>query len=129
MTATVAVITREADGVLTVPSAAFRYQPPTAREGRGWSLQNLFMPRMRFGDRPQQRATAPNGTRTLYILENGAPKAVQVKTGSTDGEKIEIISGLKQGDLVVTGARPAGNRTGEGAARQPPSAGGMAVGG
>ncbi|SFJ91665.1 HlyD family secretion protein [Mesorhizobium albiziae] len=105
MTATVAVITREADGILTVPSAAFRFQPPVARERSGWSLQNLFMPRMgRGGGQRQQRAAAQDGTRTLYVLENGAPKAVQVKPGSTDGEKVEVLSGLKQGDLVITAA-------------------------
>ena len=105
MTATVAVITREADGILTVPSSAFRFQPPVARERSGWSLQNLFMPRMgRGGGQRQQRAAAQDGVRTLYILENGAPKAVQVKPGSTDGEKVEVLSGLKQGDLVITAA-------------------------
>jgi HlyD family secretion protein len=109
MTATVAVITREADGVLTVPSAAFRYQPAVARGNRGWSLQNLFMPRMpRFGRQQQQRSAAPDGTRTLYVLKHGTPEPVQVKTGSTDGEKIEIVSGLEQGDLVITGASRAG---------------------
>jgi HlyD family secretion protein len=104
MTATVAVITREADGILTVPSSAFRFQPPVARERSGWSLQNLFMPRMGRGGQRQQRAAAQDGVRTLYILENGAPKAVQVKPGSTDGEKVEVLSGLKQGDLVITAA-------------------------
>ena len=105
MTATVAVITREADGILTVPSSAFRFQPPVARERSGWSLQNLFMPRMgRGGGQRQQRAAAQDGVRTLYVLENGAPKAVQVKPGSTDGEKVEVLSGLKQGDLVITAA-------------------------
>lgn len=109
MTATVAVITREADNVLTVPSAAFRYQPPAARENRGWSLQNLFMPRMRRGGGQGNRREAPSdGTRTLYVLEGGAPKAVQVKPGSTDGERVEILSGLNAGDQVITGASRTG---------------------
>ena len=47
MTATVAVVTREAKGVLTIPNAAFRYSPPAPRAETGWSLQRLFMPRMR----------------------------------------------------------------------------------
>lgn len=103
MTATVSVITREASGVLTVPSAAFRYRPPPENASRGWSLENLFMPRMRRGDRQRQRSSASDGERTLYVLKDGAPEPVKVRTGSTDGERTEILSGLSAGDLVVTG--------------------------
>ncbi|WP_394892774.1 efflux RND transporter periplasmic adaptor subunit [Mesorhizobium sp. AaZ16] len=104
MTATVSVTTREAGGVLTVPSAAFRYRPPVENASRGWSLENLFMPRMRRGgDRQRQQSAAPDGERTLYVLTGGAPEPVKVRTGATDGERTEILSGLSAGDLVVTG--------------------------
>ena len=107
MTATVQVVTREAEDVITVPSAAFRYRPPVVARSRGWSLQNLFMPRMpRGAGRPAPTASA-DGTRTLYVLKDGAPQPVKVKTGSTDGEKTEIVSGLRDGDQVVTGSTQA----------------------
>jgi HlyD family secretion protein len=108
MTATVSVVTREAKGVLTVPASAFRFSPPTA-ETRAFSLRDLFMPRMRLG-RPggQRQAGGQAGTRTLYVLKDGAPQAVQVKTGATDGETIEIVSGIAEGDQVITATR-AGN--------------------
>ncbi|HRE44585.1 MAG TPA: GGDEF domain-containing protein, partial [Terricaulis sp.] len=64
----------------------------------GWSLQNLFIPRMRGPGRPP-RQTGNDGTRTLYVLKNGAPEAVEVKTGSTDGEMTEIVSGLAAATL------------------------------
>lgn len=103
MTATVEVVTRQAADVITVPAAAFRFRPPVAERSRGWSLQNLFMPRVqRRGDRDQQPQPA-DGTRTLYVLKDGAPQAVRVKTGATDGEKTEILSGLSEGDQVVVG--------------------------
>jgi HlyD family secretion protein len=106
MTATVAVVTREAKNVVTVPSAAFRYRPPATQTRGGWSLQNLFMPpRMGRPGADRQRKVAPDGTRTLYVLKDGAPQAVQVKTGSTDGEDTEILSGIAAGDLVVTGSQ------------------------
>lgn len=108
MTATVSVITREAKDVITVPSAAFRYRPPVADARSGWSLQNLFMPRMRRGMGQRPRDNAPDGMRTLYVLESGRPKAVRVRTGSTDGELTEIVSGLQQGDRVIVGDVPAG---------------------
>lgn len=112
MTTTVAIVTREAKDVLSVPNAAFRFSPPAASERRGWSLRNLFMP-PRMGpprDRGQGRAVAQDGTRTLYVLQDGAPAAVQVKTGSTDGENTEILEGLEDGAQVVLGVRQARSR-------------------
>jgi HlyD family secretion protein len=104
MTATVSVVTREARDVITVPASAFRFRPPVAEQSRGWSLTSLFMPRMR-GGRGGRQQQAADGSRTLYILENGQPKPVNVKTGSSDGERTEIVSGLKEGDAIVTGSR------------------------
>jgi HlyD family secretion protein len=105
MTATVAIVTREAKDVVTVPAAAFRFSPQATGQ-RSMSLRDLFMPRMgrRGGQRQEQRSTEP-GTRTLYVLKDGAPEAVQVKTGASDGENIEILSGVAEGDPVVTGVR------------------------
>lgn len=104
MTATVSVITREAKDVLTVPSAAFRYSPPVVSPRSGWSLQNLFMPRMGRPAGQRQRGRDADGGRTLYVLKDGASVAVSVKTGSTDGEMTEILSGLSEGDQVIVGA-------------------------
>ncbi|MEO9338058.1 efflux RND transporter periplasmic adaptor subunit [Mesorhizobium sp. SB112] len=112
MTATVAVVTKESKDIMTVPTAALRYRPQVTESRGGWSLQNLFMPpRMGRPNRgPNARsATASDGTRTLYVLKNGAPEAVQVKIGSTDGEFTEIVSGLSEGDQVITASAPARN--------------------
>jgi len=103
MTATTSVVTREAKDVITVPATAFRFRPPTARQRRGWSLRDMFMPRMPRGNRTPRPEPA-DGSRSLYVLENGQPKQVRVKTGSTDGERTEILSGLNEGDPVITGS-------------------------
>ncbi len=104
MTATVSVVTREAKDVVMVPAAAFRFSPQ-ATERRSMSLRDLFMPRMgRRGGRQEQRSAEP-GSRTLYVLKDGAPEALQVKTGATDGENVEIVSGVAEGDPIVTGVR------------------------
>lgn len=107
MTATVDVVAREARGVLTVPAAALRYRPalPEQAGGQGFSLQRLFMPRFpRRNAASRQPAVAADGTRTLYVLRDGAPQPVQVRTGVTDGDRTEILSGLEAGDLVITGS-------------------------
>ncbi|OHV90842.1 efflux RND transporter periplasmic adaptor subunit [Mesorhizobium sp. ORS 3428] len=105
MTATVSVVTRQAKGVLTVPATAFRYRP-AAQRARGWSLRDLFTGRMGRPNPPREAAKAPtDGSRTLYVLENGRPHPVNVKIGSTDGELTEITSGLDEGAEVITGSQ------------------------
>lgn len=105
MTATVTVVTKQANDALTVPSAAFRYRPVAAQTTRSWSLLDMFTGRMGRpgGNRPRQQAmTAPDGSRTLYVLKDGVPQPVNVRIGSTNGELTEILSGLSEGDLVIT---------------------------
>lgn len=114
MTATVDIVTREADGVLLVPASAFRFSPPQATQSTGWSLQALFMPQrppMGFGGR---RGAGSGEGRPLYVLRNGEPQAVRVVTGATDGESVEITSGLEAGERVIIGtgeARTGGGRS------------------
>lgn len=111
MTATVSIVTREANAVVTVPAAAFRFRPPVVQQGQGWSLERLFMPRMPRGQGRREPAVSPDGSRTLYVLRAGKAEPVKVRTGSTDGERTEIVSGLEAGDQVVIGlARAGGNR-------------------
>jgi len=112
MTATVSVVTKQAKDVLAVPATAFRYKPaaPTARSS-GWSLTSLFTGRMggrRGGSRPQQAATPADGSRTLYVLRDGRPHAVNVKVGATNGELTEVLSGVSEGDQIITASQQRG---------------------
>jgi len=104
MTATVNIVTRESDNALLVPSAALRFTPPTPSTGRSFSLGDLFNPgrgRMRgFGQRGGQAGQAG---RAVYVLENGEPVRRQVEVGATSGDMTEIVSGLNEGDRVITG--------------------------
>jgi HlyD family secretion protein len=102
MTANVDIIVREALGVLTIPNAAFRYQPAVAQPSTGWSLTSLFMPRFPRGQTKRAPQAAADGSRTIHVLEGGQPKPVQVMTGSTDGRITEIVSGLEAGAKVIT---------------------------
>jgi HlyD family secretion protein len=42
------------------------------------------------------------------VLKNGEPQPVRVHVGSTNGELTEILSGLSEGDLVITGQQQRG---------------------
>jgi HlyD family secretion protein len=109
MTATVSVVTKQAKGALTVPSSAFRYRPTETRE-RGFSLLSMFTGRGGRGGRwrNSQQDKPAEGLRTLYVLEYGQPRRVDVKVGATDGDVTEVLSGLKEGDKVITASRQGG---------------------
>jgi HlyD family secretion protein len=110
MTAAVDIVTRQADGVLTVPNAAFRYSPPApeAGAGRGFSLRDLFMPRFRRHRGGAEAPKAADGTRAVYVLRDGQPQKAMVRPGDTDGEFTEILSGLKESDKVITASSQQG---------------------
>ncbi|BCW88516.1 Macrolide export protein MacA [Alphaproteobacteria bacterium SO-S41] len=85
MTAYVQIKLAEEKGVLRIPNAALRYKPTTSRRGSD--------------------EAPPAGAKTIYVLENGRPKAVYVQTGITDGKVTVVTSDdLKEGDQVITGA-------------------------
>lgn len=108
MTATARIVVKDIKQALTVPNSAFRYAPPKTEESRGFSLTNLFMPRFpRFERSSNNRSN--NGERVLWVLENGQPREARVKTGSSDGQNTEIISGdLKDGAAVIVAMKQGG---------------------
>ncbi|MDE2383497.1 MAG: efflux RND transporter periplasmic adaptor subunit [Alphaproteobacteria bacterium] len=99
MTATAYITVASYPHALTVPNEALRYKPPVVQASRGFSITNLFLPRM-----PRQDTTKPtNGQRNLYVLRDGKPEAVPVELGASDG-KVTIIKadGIKEGDLIIS---------------------------
>lgn len=88
MTAYVQIEVAEAKAVLLIPNGALRFKPADAAAGSRGGGRN-------GGD----------GTRTIYVLENGEPRPVQVTTGITDGRVTEVTGeALKEGDAVITGS-------------------------
>lgn len=105
MTATAEIIVREIKDALTVPNAALRYAPAETKKSEGFSLTRLFMPRMPRFERARNKDTA-DGERTVWVLENDAPRAVEVTVGASNGERTEILKGeIAAGDPVVTAAK------------------------
>ncbi|MBX3531041.1 MAG: efflux RND transporter periplasmic adaptor subunit [Rhizobiaceae bacterium] len=132
MTATVNVVTREANDVLLVPSAAFRFTPPAAQPQRSFSLTSLFSgPRMGPGFGGRQQARNATGGRSVWVLENGQPVRKQVSVGAIAGDMTEIVSGLEDGAQVITGIARSGAATRASAANRTSgqNAGGPPAGG
>ncbi|AOY87315.1 hypothetical protein BKP64_03445 [Marinobacter salinus] len=95
MTATATITTGVRQQALRVPNIAFRYTPPSAREEGG----GLFS-RPRGGS----NGSASGSSNTVWVLNEGEPQRVLLRTGYTDGRYTEVLSDeLKQGQEVVTG--------------------------
>ena len=96
MTANVAIIIEHKDNVIQLKNAALRYRPAdaaTAEQPKSTSSPSGQRPTAARERRPE---------RTVYVLSFGRPKAVQIKTGISDGIMTEVTEGLKEGDRVVT---------------------------
>ena len=69
-----------------------------------WSLRTssgslLPGPPGRRGETPQQRSAEPR----VWILADGEPKAIPVRTGLGDGRRTAVTDGaLEAGDRVIT---------------------------
>jgi HlyD family secretion protein len=103
MTATADIVVRSVEDGLLIPNAALRYSPPATQtetsEG-GSGVFSLFRP-------PRQApASAPEPTgseRTIWLLRDGQPVAVNIEIGSSDGQNTVIVKGdVKEGDRVIT---------------------------
>lgn len=107
MTATAEIVVAEFDGVLTVSNAALRFSPPVAaqdsRPGAG-GLLGMVMPRPPVaGSASGAGAVDAAGMRSLWVLRDGEPREVRVRTGPTDGKRTQILEGeLREGEPVVT---------------------------
>jgi len=108
MTANVTFVYAEKDDVLRLPNSGLRFRPtsemlasspregtpprtggatPAARDGKA----------ARGSSRPDQRS--------IWVLRDGKPGSVRVRTGISDGTLTEILEGaLESGDQVVTDA-------------------------
>jgi len=142
MTATVTVAFAERPDALAVPNSAFRFRPPPEASARvhgdpsgappvgsaapgtsvavGRRRPTAIATATDAADASDEGAKPPPvhaGTRkTLYVLRNGAPEALAVSVGLSDGTVSEILespspggrAGLQPGDQVVVDATVAG---------------------
>jgi HlyD family secretion protein len=103
-TAEITTITRE--NALLVPNAALRYTPPAATDaanattGRG--LVGVLIPRPPPQVRKVQQMTG-NGAPRVWVLRDGEPVAIEIRTGATNGRVTEVADGpLEAGMQVIT---------------------------
>jgi HlyD family secretion protein len=107
MTATSSITAVERKDVLLVPNTALRFTPQTADNTKpkgGADIMSSVMPRL-----PRTAKKASGGVaKQLWVLQGGAPVAVNVTPGISDGRMTEITGGdLTEGMQVITDQRSA----------------------
>ncbi|MGW8121010.1 efflux RND transporter periplasmic adaptor subunit [Roseivirga echinicomitans] len=96
MTASVEILTNTKSGVLSVPLSAVTTRNPNAK---GTEMQSSDA-----SDAAAMTASGKDETKeVVFIAEGGVAKMVVVKTGISDYDNIEVLEGLKEGDVVVSG--------------------------
>lgn len=108
MTATADIVTSDKANALLIPNAALRFSPDMksagSEESGGITGALTFRPRRDNGT--SRSATIDRGTvQTIYVKgDDGKPRAIEIRAGSSDGTHTEVISGeLKEGMEVITG--------------------------
>jgi HlyD family secretion protein len=112
MTAYVNIIIAQRKDVVMVPNAALRFRPADAvgktEKSRGEGKAQEGRQDERKHDRNKTDAV-PMGT--VYMLENGQPKAIRINVGITDNRSTEVLSGdLKEGAIVILEDRQAATK-------------------
>jgi len=105
MTGTADIVTLTRDSVLLVPNAALRYTPPAQGETQQKSsrgVMGMLLPRPPHRTSKSQPSGKSDSSR-VWVLREGKPFAVEVKTGASDGRVTEIVGGeLAAGMAVIT---------------------------
>ena len=107
MTASVDIITERKSGVLSVPLAAVttRSDSASAKDGTGPGGVRVSTPR----GNGTATAVDPNKEEkvqiqeVVFVVKDGKAVLTPVKTGISDFQKIEILSGVPAGATVVSG--------------------------
>lgn len=102
MTATAEIVVARVKDALTAPNAALRFSPPRDPEGDQRNFLQKIMPGPPRLRKPSQIEQPSGAERRLWVLHDGAPKAVDVTVGATDGKRTQIIGGkLSVGQGVI----------------------------
>ena len=109
MSATVDIQTKRASNVLAVPVAAVTTRDTTIKT----SSKTISNNSDDDPEKPESNKTVDNEKvkECVFIVENGVAKMVTIKSGIQDNNFIQIESGLKPGQTVITGPFTAVSKT------------------
>ena len=102
MTASVDIITTRKENVLSVPLSAVTTRSPEDKQSKETPEQNGREERT-VTDSSKPKTEKKEDKVVVFVNENGVAKMKEVKTGISDYDNIEIISGLPDSVQVITG--------------------------
>lgn len=105
MTASVEIITKRKDNVLSVPLAAVTTRKPDGVEDKDNKTDNDDNDRKPQvqNDANKKPAEKKLDKIVVFVNDKGVAKMVEVKTGISDYDNIEIVSGIADSVEIVTG--------------------------
>lgn len=108
LTTTVEIVTTTKANVLSVPLSAVTTRSPDARamnkgkgKDKGGDFGNEDKPKVTDLSKP--KGPEKKDLVVLFTFENGAAKMKEVKTGISDYDNIEILSGIGDSAKIITG--------------------------
>ncbi len=105
MTASVEILTQRKDNILAVPLSAVTTRNPKLidEDGKEKEEQNSENQQDSKDNKENKKAETTNELKeVVFVMRNGEAKMIEVKTGISDFDNIEILSGLQDGDEVIT---------------------------
>lgn len=112
MTGSAEITTLTRDQALLVPNAALRFTPPSGvggKKAQKGSVLSALMPRPPASNRQVRKSADARASQQVWVLREGQPVAVAVKTGASNGRVTEITGGeLREGMEVITEVSTAG---------------------
>lgn len=104
MTASVDIITKRKENVLSVPLSAVTTRNPEKDKAIGeGSVSSGDQRRQVQNDDKKKAEKAMEDKVVVFVNDKGAAKMIEVKTGISDYDNIEILEGLTDSAEVVTG--------------------------
>jgi len=94
MTATAEITVESFEDVVLIPNAALRFKPPAAGSGKrgGGGLLDMLIPAPPAEERTAVLIDKPDEAR-VWVLRDGLPTPVAVKTGATNGTLTRLVEG------------------------------------
>jgi HlyD family secretion protein len=102
MTASVDILTTTKANALSVPLASVTTRNPEDEKKEGENNEGPNSNARQTSDQNKPQKKVEDKT-VIFINDNGAAKMVEVKTGISDYDNIEILSGITEGAEIITG--------------------------
>jgi HlyD family secretion protein len=104
MTASVDIITDRKENVMSVPLAAVTTRNPKGEKVAENNNDDDDGPRNRDNQNTENKPVKKEEDKiVIFVNDNGTAKMVEVKTGISDFDNIEILSGVSDSTEVITG--------------------------